>query len=54
MSMREARRPIAAAELERLEELEDEGLAELADASDAEPGEDIPWEQVKAKSEALP
>jgi antitoxin Phd len=51
-------KPVAALvsleDLELLEELEDEALAKLADASEAEPGEDIPWEQVKAESEALP
>jgi len=51
-------RPVAALvsleDLDLLEELEDEYLARLADASDAEPGENIPWEQVKAESRALP
>jgi prevent-host-death family protein len=51
-------RPVAALvsieDLELLEAMEDEALAKLADASDAEPGADVPWEQVKAESEALP
>ena len=51
-------RPVAAlvplGDLELLEEMEDEHLAKLADASDAEPGETIPWEQVRAESRALP
>jgi prevent-host-death family protein len=51
-------RPVAALvaleDLELLEELEDEYLSKLADASEAEPGEDIPWEEVKAESDALP
>jgi hypothetical protein len=51
--MCDPRRKLAPEELERLEELEDEYLAKLADASEAEPGENIPWEQVKAESEAL-
>jgi prevent-host-death family protein len=51
-------RPVAALvsleDLELLEEIEDEYLNRLANASEAEPGEDVPWEQVKAKAEALP
>jgi prevent-host-death family protein len=40
-------------DLEYLERLEDEYLNRLADASEAEPGEDIPWEEVRAKAEGL-
>jgi prevent-host-death family protein len=51
-------RPVAALvsleDLELLEEIEDEYLDRLADAAEAEGGESIPWEQVKAKAEALP
>ena len=51
-------RPVAALvsleDLEVLERLEDRGLGELADESEAEPGPDIPWEQVKAESDSLP
>ena len=51
-------RPVAAlvslADLEILERLEDQGLIKLADESEAEPGPDVPWEQVKAESESLP
>ncbi|MBM3474897.1 MAG: type II toxin-antitoxin system Phd/YefM family antitoxin [Armatimonadetes bacterium] len=51
-------RPVAALvsleDLELLEEIEDEYLDRLADAAEAEGGESIPWEQVRAESEALP
>ena len=51
-------RPVAALvpleDLELLEEIEDQYLDGLADAAEAEPGEDIPWEEVRAKAEALP
>jgi prevent-host-death family protein len=51
-------RPVAALvsleDLDLLEELEDEYLDRLADAAEAEGGERIPWEVVKAESEALP
>jgi antitoxin (DNA-binding transcriptional repressor) of toxin-antitoxin stability system len=50
-------RPVAALvsleDLAVLERLEDQGLVELADQSEAEPGPDIPWDQVKAESESL-
>jgi antitoxin Phd len=44
-------KPVAALisieDLELLEELEDAELIRLADESEAEPGPNIPWEQVK-------
>jgi prevent-host-death family protein len=44
-------RPVAALvsveDLEWLEEMEDQELIRLADEAEAEPGPNIPWEQVK-------
>jgi prevent-host-death family protein len=46
-------RPVAALvpleDLELLEEMEEREMIEAADRAEAEPGEDIPWEQVKAE-----
>jgi prevent-host-death family protein len=51
-------KPVAALvpveDMELLERLEDEGLTKLADKAEADPGDSITWEQVKAESAALP